>query len=169
MEGGIGFGLGAALRDAITLTGGVVDQANFDTYLPLRISDMPKVEVHIVASTEAADGRRRARRAADRSSGGQRGLQGDRASTSSNCRSASTKPATHSGKAPSRYAMRVGGREARQIRPRAFLSPFVAAERGYIDEVVMPHSTRRRLSRVLAMLRNKKLENPWKKHDNIPL
>ncbi|MDE3175216.1 MAG: methylmalonyl-CoA carboxyltransferase, partial [Pseudomonadota bacterium] len=50
-----------------------------------------------------------------------------------------------------------------------FLSPFVAAERGYIDEVIMPHSTRKRLSRVLAMLRNKKLENPWKKHDNIPL
>ena len=50
-----------------------------------------------------------------------------------------------------------------------FLSPFVAAERGYIDEVIMPHSTRRRVSRVLAMLRNKKLENPWKKHDNIPL
>src|SRR5580693_906378 len=51
----------------------------------------------------------------------------------------------------------------------AFLSPFVAAERGYIDEVVMPHATRKRLSRALAMLRNKKLENPWKKHDNIPL
>ncbi len=51
----------------------------------------------------------------------------------------------------------------------AFLSPFVAAERGYIDEVITPHSTRRRLSRCLAMLRNKKLENPWKKHDNIPL
>jgi propionyl-CoA carboxylase beta chain len=51
----------------------------------------------------------------------------------------------------------------------AFLSPFVAAERGYIDEVITPHSTRRRLSRVLAMLRNKKLENPWKKHENIPL
>ncbi len=50
-----------------------------------------------------------------------------------------------------------------------FLSPFVAAERGYIDEVIMPHATRKRLSRVLAMLRNKKLENPWKKHDNIPL
>src|SRR5271163_2137839 len=50
-----------------------------------------------------------------------------------------------------------------------FLSPFVAAERGYIDEVILPHATRRRLSRALAMLRNKKLENPWKKHDNIPL
>ena len=51
----------------------------------------------------------------------------------------------------------------------AFLSPFVAAERGYIDEVIMPRTTRKRLSRALAMLRNKKLENPWKKHDNIPL
>lgn len=50
-----------------------------------------------------------------------------------------------------------------------FLSPFVAAERGYIDEVIMPHSTRRRLARGLKMLRNKDLANPWKKHDNIPL
>ena len=52
---------------------------------------------------------------------------------------------------------------------RRFLSPFVAAERGYIDEVIMPHTTRRRVARALALLRNKKLENPWKKHDNIPL
>ncbi|HUZ66094.1 MAG TPA: acyl-CoA carboxylase subunit beta [Beijerinckiaceae bacterium] len=50
-----------------------------------------------------------------------------------------------------------------------FLSPFVAAERGYIDEVILPHSTRRRIGRALAMLRHKELENPWKKHDNIPL
>lgn len=50
-----------------------------------------------------------------------------------------------------------------------FLSPFVAAERGYIDDVIMPHSTRRRVSRALKMLRGKQLENPWKKHDNIPL
>jgi len=50
-----------------------------------------------------------------------------------------------------------------------FLSPFVAAERGYVDEVIMPHSTRRRLARALKMLRNKDLSNPWKKHDNIPL
>jgi propionyl-CoA carboxylase beta chain len=50
-----------------------------------------------------------------------------------------------------------------------FLSPFVAAERGYVDEVIMPHATRRRVSRALAMLRTKNLENPWKKHDNIPL
>jgi propionyl-CoA carboxylase beta chain len=50
-----------------------------------------------------------------------------------------------------------------------FANPFVAAERGYIDEVIMPHSTRKRVARALQMLRNKRLENPWKKHDNIPL
>ena len=50
-----------------------------------------------------------------------------------------------------------------------FLSPFVAAERGYIDEVILPHSTRRRIALGLRKLRNKSLENPWKKHDNIPL
>ena len=50
-----------------------------------------------------------------------------------------------------------------------FMSPFVAAERGYIDEVIHPRSTRRRVARALAMLRGKRLENPWKKHDNIPL
>ena len=50
-----------------------------------------------------------------------------------------------------------------------FANPFVAAERGFIDEVIMPQSTRRRVSRAFASLRNKKLENPWKKHDNIPL
>jgi propionyl-CoA carboxylase beta chain len=50
-----------------------------------------------------------------------------------------------------------------------FMSPFVAAERGYIDEVIMPHATRRRVARALQLLRRKQLENPWKKHDNIPL
>jgi propionyl-CoA carboxylase beta chain len=50
-----------------------------------------------------------------------------------------------------------------------FANPFVAASRGYIDEVIQPHSTRRRIIRALAMLKNKKLENPPKKHDNIPL
>ncbi|MEL6919512.1 MAG: acyl-CoA carboxylase subunit beta [Pseudomonadota bacterium] len=50
-----------------------------------------------------------------------------------------------------------------------FLSPFVAAERGYIDEVIMPRSTRKRVARALRLLRNKDLNNPWKKHDNIPL
>jgi propionyl-CoA carboxylase beta chain len=50
-----------------------------------------------------------------------------------------------------------------------FMSPFVAAERGYVDEVIMPHSTRQRIARALAMLREKEVEVPWKKHDNIPL
>ena len=50
-----------------------------------------------------------------------------------------------------------------------FATPFVAAERGFIDEVIMPRSTRRRVARAFASLRNKKLQNPWKKHDNIPL
>ena len=50
-----------------------------------------------------------------------------------------------------------------------FANPFVAAEKGFIDEVIMPHSTRKRVARAFASLRNKKLENPWKKHDNIPL
>jgi propionyl-CoA carboxylase beta chain len=50
-----------------------------------------------------------------------------------------------------------------------FANPFVAAERGFIDEVIMPHSTRRRVARAFASLRGKKLSNPWKKHDNIPL
>ncbi len=50
-----------------------------------------------------------------------------------------------------------------------FANPFVAAERGYIDEVIVPANTRKRICRALNMLRNKTLENPWKKHDNIPL
>ncbi len=50
-----------------------------------------------------------------------------------------------------------------------FANPFVAAEKGFIDEVIMPHSTRRRVTRAFASLRGKKLTNPWKKHDNIPL
>jgi propionyl-CoA carboxylase beta chain len=50
-----------------------------------------------------------------------------------------------------------------------FLSPFVAAERGYIDEVIKPHSTRRRIARALAMLRGKSVEMPARKHDNLPL
>src|SRR5438128_6281019 len=50
-----------------------------------------------------------------------------------------------------------------------FATPFVASARGFIDDVIMPHSTRRRICRSLAMLRGKKIDNPWKKHDNIPL
>jgi propionyl-CoA carboxylase beta chain len=50
-----------------------------------------------------------------------------------------------------------------------FLSPFAAAERGYIDDVIKPHSTRRRIARALAMLREKHVEMPARKHDNLPL
>jgi propionyl-CoA carboxylase beta chain len=50
-----------------------------------------------------------------------------------------------------------------------FANPFIAAERGYIDEVIRPRQTRQRLCRALNLLRNKTVENPWKKHDNIPL
>jgi isoquinoline 1-oxidoreductase beta subunit len=50
MEGGIGFGLSSILGEEITLTAGAVDQGNYDSYTPLRIAQMPKVEVHIVAS-----------------------------------------------------------------------------------------------------------------------
>ncbi len=50
-----------------------------------------------------------------------------------------------------------------------FANPFVAAERGFIDEVIVPHSTRRRVARAFASLRTKRQSNPWKKHDNIPL
>ncbi len=56
MEGGIGFGLGAALKGAITLKNGVVEQSNFDGYDVLRMAEMPKVEVHIVPSAEAPSG-----------------------------------------------------------------------------------------------------------------
>jgi len=56
MEGGIGYGLGAVLHNAVTLTEGRVDQSNFHDYLPLRIDEMPVVEVHIVESTEAPTG-----------------------------------------------------------------------------------------------------------------
>ncbi len=50
-----------------------------------------------------------------------------------------------------------------------FANPFVAAAKGFIDEVIMPHSTRKRIAVGLRKLRTKSLENPWKKHDNIPL
>ena len=52
---------------------------------------------------------------------------------------------------------------------KKFANPFIAGRRGFIDDVIMPRDTRRRICRSLAMLRNKKLENPWRKHDNIPL
>ncbi len=50
-----------------------------------------------------------------------------------------------------------------------FANPFVAAEKGFIDEVIMPQSTRKRVARAFASLRSKAQQMPWKKHDNIPL
>ncbi len=50
-----------------------------------------------------------------------------------------------------------------------FENPFIAAERGYIDEVITPANTRYRVARAINMLRNKNEELPWKKHNNIPL
>src|SRR5690606_6921391 len=50
-----------------------------------------------------------------------------------------------------------------------FANPFVAASLGYIDDMIMPHGTRRRLIRALRTLKGKVQENPLKKHDNIPL
>lgn len=50
-----------------------------------------------------------------------------------------------------------------------FANPFIAGRRGFIDDVIMPRTTRTRICRSLAMLRGKKLENPWRKHGNVPL
>jgi isoquinoline 1-oxidoreductase beta subunit len=56
MQGGIGFGLAAALHGAITLKDGMVEQSNFHEYIPLRINEMPVVDVHIVPSAEKPTG-----------------------------------------------------------------------------------------------------------------
>ena len=52
---------------------------------------------------------------------------------------------------------------------RKFANPFIAGHRGFIDDVILPHTTRKRICRSLEMLREKKLENPWRKHANMPL
>ncbi|WOI55356.1 acyl-CoA carboxylase subunit beta [Palleronia sp. LCG004] len=64
-------------------------------------------------------------------------------------------------------AEKIEGRRAEY--EKNFANPFKAAERGFIDEVILPRSSRRRICRAFASLRGKKLSNPWKKHDNIPL
>jgi isoquinoline 1-oxidoreductase beta subunit len=56
VEGGIGFGLGAILQEELTLTAGKVDQENYDSYKPLRINQMPSVEVYTVPSEAAPTG-----------------------------------------------------------------------------------------------------------------
>jgi propionyl-CoA carboxylase beta chain len=66
-------------------------------------------------------------------------------------------------KDPARLAEREAEYKAR------FANPFVAGARGYIDDVILPHETRQRICRSLVMLKDKKLDNPWRKHGNIPL
>jgi len=56
MEGGIGFGLGAVMKSQLAIDGGVVQETNFDTYDVLRLEEMPRVEVHIVPSSERPTG-----------------------------------------------------------------------------------------------------------------
>ena len=56
MQGGVGFGLSAAMRGAITLKDGKVEQSNFNDYQPLKMSEMLPVEVHIVPSSETPTG-----------------------------------------------------------------------------------------------------------------
>jgi propionyl-CoA carboxylase beta chain len=59
---------------------------------------------------------------------------------------------------------------AREAEYKArFANPFVAGARGFIDDVILPHETRKRICRSLAMLKDKQLVNPWRKHGNIPL
>ncbi|MER8930911.1 acyl-CoA carboxylase subunit beta [Mesorhizobium sp. M0859] len=64
---------------------------------------------------------------------------------------------------PERLAARTKEYEQR------FANPFIAAERGFIDEVIMPYSSRKRIARAFAALRGKSVETRWKKHDTIPL
>jgi propionyl-CoA carboxylase beta chain len=64
---------------------------------------------------------------------------------------------------PEKTAARVAEYEDR------FANPFVAAEKGFVDEVIQPRTTRRRVARAFASLRTKRQERPWRKHDTIPL
>lgn len=48
-------------------------------------------------------------------------------------------------------------------------SPFVAAARGYLDDIIKPQNTRWRICKALKFLQSKKVQTPWKKHDNLPL
>jgi len=64
-------------------------------------------------------------------------------------------------------------KQAKQARVHEFreqfANPYVAAERGFVDAVILPHETRRRLCAALEMLEGKREKNPPKKHGNIPL
>ncbi len=60
------------------------------------------------------------------------------------------------------------GQRTEEYRTK-FANPFIAGNRGFIDDVILPRYTRKRICRSLAMLKDKKQENPWRKHGNIPL
>ncbi|MEJ7137037.1 acyl-CoA carboxylase subunit beta [Amphibiibacter pelophylacis] len=66
-------------------------------------------------------------------------------------------------KDPAKLAQREAEYKAR------FANPFVAGARGFIDDVILPSETRKRICRSLVMLKDKKVDNPWRKHGNIPL
>ncbi|MCP5425235.1 MAG: acyl-CoA carboxylase subunit beta [Gammaproteobacteria bacterium] len=59
--------------------------------------------------------------------------------------------------------------EHTEVYRTKFSNPFIAGSRGFIDDVIMPRDTRKRICRSLNMLKNKELKNPWRKHGNIPL
>jgi len=59
--------------------------------------------------------------------------------------------------------------ERTEVYRTKFSNPFVAGSRGFIDDVIMPRDTRKRICRSLNMLKNKRLRNPWRKHGNIPI
>ena len=64
-------------------------------------------------------------------------------------------------------AVKLAAREAEY--KAKFANPFIAGARGYIDDVIQPHETRKRICRSLVMLATKKVDDPWRKHGNIPL
>ncbi|MFT5703323.1 MAG: propionyl-CoA carboxylase beta chain [Rickettsiales bacterium] len=63
--------------------------------------------------------------------------------------------------------------ESRQARideyREKFASPFIAASRGFVDEIIIPQNTRKRICKAFQALKHKKIDKPWKKHDNLPL
>jgi acetyl-CoA carboxylase carboxyltransferase component len=59
--------------------------------------------------------------------------------------------------------------EKKQEYNNLFCNPYNAASYGYIDDIIEPRNTRFRVIRALEQLAGKKQENPWKKHDNLPL
>ena len=86
MEGGIGYGIGHAILDEITLENGEVQQSNFPDYEPLRIGGIREIDVHIVPSTEAPDRSRRAGRSARCRGAGQCDCESDRHAGDGNTR-----------------------------------------------------------------------------------